>query len=441
MSKFLYPRDLYRSLHKVWNASPFTTGWPPVALPEQKTLNQLLDVCYHASFLVEESRPVTFRAVFIEHTTPIKPLEADQSHPTELYLFDTPVPFTAEEVRQVAPAADLTSVLIAIQCTDAGSGALGIVGLVDIGSSLWAMSRHERPMGHGLPDALIIAVTKPGQLTISRGSRPVIRLLDGGLAVPAGNVCLRGPVGDFFGEAADWFVAKACALASQTYHEEVQNDDLMLAYTTFVELLLFSATDLGHGGTILFVSDALSHEDPRLLNRVHIKYPTPSRRPQEVLLHKMAMRLQWQEHYGALYAKKAISHSAFQGLDALDDAQQDAVDAVRDLAKFLAGLTVVDGAVILTDRLRLLGFGAEVLTASKKIESVRSARSVLADKYTEVPLSAFGTRHRSAFRFCSSLEPSVAFIMSQDGGVKAVRQVGRHLVMWPYFEMGHGAGF
>jgi hypothetical protein len=131
MSKFLYPRDLYRSLSKVWDASPFTTGWPTVELPEQKILNHLLDVCYHASFLVEESRPVTFRAVFIEQTTPIKPLEADHSHPTELYMFDAPVPFTAEELRQVAPAADLTSVLIAIQCTDKGSGALGIVGLVD----------------------------------------------------------------------------------------------------------------------------------------------------------------------------------------------------------------------------------------------------------------------------------------------------------------------
>ena len=441
MSTFLYPRDLYRSLRKVWNASPFTTGWPTVELPEQETLNQLLDVCYHASFLVEESRPVTFRAVFLEQTTPLKPLEADQSHPTELYLFDAPLPFTAAEVRQVAPAADLTSVLIAIQCTDAGSGALGIVGLVDIGSSLWAMSRHERPMGHGLPDALIIAVPKPGQLTISRGSRPVIRLLDGSLAVPAGNVFLRGPVSDFFGEAASWFVAKACELASQKHHEVAQNDELTLAYNTFVELLLFSATDLGHGGTILFVSDALSHDDPRLLNRVNIKYPTPSSRPQEVLLHKMAMRLQWQAQYGALYEETTISNRAFQSLDTLDDAQQDAVDAIRDLAKFIAGLTAVDGAVILTDRLRLLGFAAEVLTASKKIESVRSAISELADTFTEVPISAFGTRHRSAFRFCSSLEPSVAFIMSQDGGVKAVRQVGRHLVMWPYFEMGHGAGF
>jgi hypothetical protein len=160
-----------------------------------------------------------------------------------------------------------------------------------------------------------------------------------------------------------------------------------------------------------------------------------------VLLHKMAIRLQWQEQYGALYEKKTISNSSFQSLDALDYAQQDAVDAVRDLAKFIAGLTAVDGAVILTDRLSLLGFGAEVLTEARKTESVRSATSELADKFTEVPISAFGTRHRSAFRFCSSLEPSVAFIMSQDGGVKAVRQVGRNLVMWPYFEIGYRAGF
>ena len=144
----------------------------------------------------------------------------------------------------------------------------GIVGLVDIGSSLWAMSRHERPMGHGLPDALIIAVTKPGQLTISRGSRPVIRLLDGGLAVPAGNVCLRGPVGDFFGEAVDWFVAKACALASQPSHADVQNDDLMLAYTTFVELLLFSATDF-HGVAYLGAADNVSKLLPSPLGDVN----------------------------------------------------------------------------------------------------------------------------------------------------------------------------
>jgi hypothetical protein len=208
MSKFLYPRDLYRSLSKVWDASPFGKGALPVRLPKQKILNHLLDVCYHASFLVEESRPITFRIVFIEKTTCLKPFGANNLY-TELYMFDPPLPFTAAELRRLAPATDFTRVLIAIQCTDEISGGLGIVGLIDIGSSLWASYRYERHGYHELPDALIVTVTRPGQLTIWRGSRPIIRLLDGGFAVSAGNILSRGPVHDFFREASGRSAARA----------------------------------------------------------------------------------------------------------------------------------------------------------------------------------------------------------------------------------------
>jgi len=34
------------------------------------------------------------------------------------------------------------------------------------------------------------------------------------------------------------------------------------------------------------------------------------------------------------------------------------------------------------------------------------------------------------------MEQAVAFVMSQDGGVRAVRHVGSKLLMWPYFEVG-----
>ena len=34
------------------------------------------------------------------------------------------------------------------------------------------------------------------------------------------------------------------------------------------------------------------------------------------------------------------------------------------------------------------------------------------------------------------MDPSVAFILSQDGGIKAVTKVGERVVMWPYFEVG-----
>jgi DNA integrity scanning protein DisA with diadenylate cyclase activity len=54
----------------------------------------------------------------------------------------------------------------------------------------------------------------------------------------------------------------------------------------------------------------------------------------------------------------------------------------------------------------------------------------------EVPVESFGTRHRSAFRFCSSLEDSIAFVLSQDGGVKAVKRHGKDVLMWPDINTG-----
>jgi hypothetical protein len=93
----------------------------------------------------------------------------------------------------------------------------------------------------------------------------------------------------------------------------------------------------------------------------------------------------------------------------------------------------------MTSHLRLLGFGAEVFTDARSTTTVREAETARGDKYHDVPITAYGTRHRAAFRFCSSEENAVAFVVSQDGGLKAVRQVGPHLTMWPYFQMGFGA--
>ena len=91
---------------------------------------------------------------------------------------------------------------------------------------------------------------------------------------------------------------------------------------------------------------------------------------------------------------------------------------------------------MLTDTLRIIGFGAEVTASFSGGDKVHVAHTAEATETQEVRFAEYSTRHRSAFRFVASLEPSVGFIMSQDGGVKAVRQVGSKLVMWPYFQIG-----
>ena len=96
-------------------------------------------------------------------------------------------------------------------------------------------------------------------------------------------------------------------------------------------------------------------------------------------------------------------------------------DAARDAARFIASLTSVDGAVVLTDTLRIIGFGAEVTASFSGGDKVYIAHTAEAAHTNEVRFAEYGTRHRSAFRFVASMEPSVGFIMSQDGGVKAVQ--------------------
>ncbi|AZS13976.1 hypothetical protein EI981_05595 [Paenibacillus lutimineralis] len=86
---------------------------------------------------------------------------------------------------------------------------------------------------------------------------------------------------------------------------------------------------------------------------------------------------------------------------------------------------------MMTDKLRLLGFGAEVTVSSPSLSKIKVAEDVNGIGNNYFPIESFGTRHRSAFRFCSSYENSVAFVISQDGGVKAIKRVGADIVLWP----------
>ncbi len=203
-------------------------------------------------------------------------------------------------------------------------------------------------------------------------------------------------------------------------------------------MLLYTA-ELRHGGTLLFVPEEITDEDPRLLSRVSIKYLLPSTRPRDALVSAMAARLKHNALAEKLQNRRTVKAGELEQLDALGEDQMSCEDASRDAARFIASLTNVDGAVVLTDTLRIIGFGAEVTASFPGGDKVHVAHTAKVTETKEVRFAEYGTRHRSAFRFVASMEPSVGFIMSQDGGVKAVKQVGSKLVMWPYFQIGFAA--
>ena len=439
MAKHRYPRNLHTIIQRHWDSEPLTDGWPRVDLPEKAVLNEILDVCYHASLMTEEGRPIIFRVAFISSSTPVSPpwQEPIPIEPIMRYALGQPVPFTVEELRRLAPVADPRQVLIAVERIGEGaSQRLQIYGLIDVGMSLWKMARHERISGTSSPQALIVASTQPGELSISRGGHPVIRLRGGEIVSPTRSVLFSGPIGRFFLNASDELIWEACDLAGVD-QDPAEDDGLSFSHLQFIESILLYTAELKHGGALLFVQDSVGDNDARLQKAVSIKYRLPSTRPRDALLAAMAMRLKHNALHEQLHERRTVKQDDLEYLEVLDWYQRDLEDSSRDAARFIASLTAVDGSVVLTDKLRIIGFGGEVRGSGAGTDTIYVANNKEGDKFTTAKLTSYGTRHRSSFRFVESMEPSVAFILSQDGGIKAATKVGKRVVMWPYFEIGY----
>ncbi len=107
-------------------------------------------------------------------------------------------------------------------------------------------------------------------------------------------------------------------------------------------------------------------------------------------------------------------------------------DAMRTVVQ----LSAVDGCVVLSSRMQLLGFAAEVNVNTE--EHLPEAVLIKLNppqpvEIVPVNLARFGTRHRSAARVCSKLGARV-FVVSQDGAIRAFERLhdGRVSIRGPF---------
>lgn len=93
-------------------------------------------------------------------------------------------------------------------------------------------------------------------------------------------------------------------------------------------------------------------------------------------------------------------------------------ERARRLVDGVAGLTAVDGAVVLTDHYEVLGFGAKIMRrkGQSQVEQVRLMEPVEDGLVALVhPEQLGGTRHLSAAQFVHDQRDATALVASQDG--------------------------
>jgi hypothetical protein len=90
----------------------------------------------------------------------------------------------------------------------------------------------------------------------------------------------------------------------------------------------------------------------------------------------------------------------------------------------------IDGAVILSDHLEVIGFGGEIAGNLPEVSRVARASDLEGTVREWVRTDRVGTRHRSAYRLCHEAQDVLAVVVSQDGGLRFVRWHDGAVTYW-----------
>lgn len=429
--EFIYPDKLYSSLKKRWSTKRFKDEHIP-ELPNKKICDEIINSVYQASFLTEESRRIWIRVIY---KNPKGSGDKESMREINYIRFQSPRDFNVDELIKLAPAADPTQILIGVYILD---NKLKIWGLIDSGISWWNYIRGESSGGSPPPTGLIVSSKKPGEINISKQGDILFILRQGKIVEPSDRIFYEGQVKNFLFKGADRLHDEVCKkLNDKKFDKKGHDEDYpRTLYIYFIKRILDRIREKFHGGTLLMIPDEVDINDTRLTDRILIKYPCEYRKSWEYLIDELVRHRKYYDLHFKLYDQKSISNKEYEDVSHLEYMEDDVEENTANAVRFISSLSSVDGAVVITDRLKLLGFGAEIIATSpslKKVKLITYFKKNLGE-YKEIEL--FGTRHKSALRFCSSYENSIAFIVSQEGDIKICKRVGSEVLLWSDINVG-----
>lgn len=401
-------------------------------MPEAPVLEELLSTCYQASLLREEERPVIFRMIFVD---PQEFPEGD-GPPEGLHRleFEEPRPFDEHELRRISPAADFDRSLVGVSRDDEGE--LKVWGVVHSGPRWLRGVQGGREPSAPLPPVPVIEVEGPGRLQVRKGSVAVAELEAGRLVDSYADVFASRWLPDLFAPVRAELVE---------LHEEARREAVSLGEVwapldpnlsrkvgqQMFRRLISTVRDARHGGTIIIVPPERAGE---ILagERVSLKHAFVDGEPRRrfrTLIVRIMNRLAQSHGRGEEAAyPRAVGWEEYVWSEDRELAELD--EAIFEFAHLVAGLAAVDGAVVMTRRFELLGFGGEISGELTPVHSVRKSLDLEGESTIEEGTQGVGTRHRSAYRLAGSLPDVLLVVVSQDGDARFVRDKDGDVTCW-----------
>lgn len=429
-----YPEELVTYIFDLWKDPHFLERLllagvdPAFQLPDRAHLESVISTCYQASLLREEARQVMFRLII--HPSELFPVEAGPPTGLQRLLFFRPRPFNEYELHRLAPAADFYRSLIGVTL-DRQKGAQ-IWGIVHSGTRWMQAVYGGRKTSPPLPPCLVIYVAGPGHVSVCIGSELLASLNSGQINCPSQDLFAASWLSESFAtvraemrelhEAARALAGKPWAILHPDFGK-------ILAQQV-VRRIISLVRNSRHGGILVYLPPEIERETLAENRFLSIKYRFRAEEPRERFRTLMLriMNTFAEIHGDAENSGKVIGwqeyvttrHEAIALLD----------EAIFDLAHFIASLSAIDGAVVMTKRQELLGFGAVISGDIDRVETVVHALDGEGQLTEEEPSEGVGTRHRAAYRLCHEVHDAIVIVISQDGNVRLVTWRNGAVTYW-----------
>ena len=394
--------------------------------PSAEALEQLIMICYQASLLREESRPVTFRLILAEPDM----FPYDQGPPDGLHClrFSQSRPFNPLEARRLSPAANFYRSLIGV-CLEEKTERPRMWGVLHSGLR-WLQNVHGgRGRAQTLPPALVLSVTGPGRVTLGFGSELIGQTEGGMLVKQLPNVFDSKWMRQAFEPTRNENLALIARLREKEGADWPPLDGMLIRTITqhAIKRIISALRGAHHGATILMLPQEMRGDLNDVNRFIDLKYRfaegEPRHRFRTLILNIVSRvcKLNAGRSNAVGWTEYALSNDVDLG---------DFDEAIFEMAYLIAGCAEVDGAVVLTKAFEVLGFGGEINGELPGVVAVRRAVDLEGDEFEEEFTQSVGTRHRSAYRLCLAVPDALAIVISQDGAVRFVKNHHGVVTYW-----------
>ncbi|MGH3090082.1 MAG: putative sensor domain DACNV-containing protein [Rubrobacteraceae bacterium] len=417
-----YPRDLADFVRGAWRDSR--------SAPDLPTLRRVFSVCYQASLMREEERPIIFRMI-LGGPELFPPNEGPPSGLHRLE-FSRPRPFHEDETRRLSPAADFYRAMLGVSPGE--DGKLRIWGMVYSGPRWVQRTQGGRSEAPPMPPAPVVHVTEPGTVEVYRGSEFLAKLDGGRLLGAQMDVFASKWMLDDFEEVVDEISALHIVARSRAREPWAPLDaDLTHAIGQHALRRMISVLrDARHGATLVFVPLESVREFSRKNGYVSFKYrfadAAPRHRFRAILVGIMNRLAEVHGRGEEVSYPRNVGWGEYRESEDPKIAELD--EAVFEVSHLVASLADVDGAVVMSKRYELLGFGGEISGSLPDVRTVARALDLEGERSVEESTENVGTRHRSAYRLAGALPNALVVVISQDGSAQFVTRKSGAVTYW-----------